>query len=799
MDIHPKDIPERSSKTMRPTERDLSKRHSAGRQEQAQRRYSIAQATIRAVPTSWDDTGAVMNGSRMSEVGSAPSASSALPPRPPVMTEIKSLDVPKMTAIKSLESLPPEELALDITPEISPRARYVRSRTKTMEERPNLPPCQAFTVKSGDANLTQGLKFTTTPIQGATVVDPSVVPPARMATKLPHTGPEPRRLRRTRQRSVNMPVSANPTSAAADAAIIKVGRLLCWGTGVASSLHPPRPKGRSSSRRAKTGPDVWQGISAVLRENGELKLFDAAEVSLVAVIRLSQLSRRAIQQLHASVLDERFCIAIYPRHAIGRGAMSSARPLYLALESRLQFETWWALLRAFAMPELYGPDQTSIQELLDADQGGVYIRRPATRDIFRLERSIFLRIIEVKLRPARPRTVPEKRSAHHSAMSAKEDPREKYFNEILMDGVTRARTVPRDDTDNLFWREDFDFAELPRSLSALTIVLKRETATSAAGKATLEDPATLAREGSGIAVCGQLELDFDTAHRNNDLEVWRPIMDSQRQVVGEMLFRAHADELVVLMLHEYQPLSEVIHRFSTNVPAQITRTIPRKLQLLSEVFINIFQVSARLDEWLMVLSESEIEAAFTKTTTTNERSLSRIDSDRSEDNPGERDLLTHELGKTVTTQVNLLFRGNSLLTRSMDLYMRRVGKEYLEETLRDVVLEINASEADCEVDPTRVQPPSADLTKHWSSLVRCFRMVWTAIRESVTRCPREMRLLLRHIRACCDERFGPYHHTVRYSSVSGFLFLRFFCPAVLNPKIFGLLPGEFLGDLDSLQ
>ena len=109
--------------------------------------------------------------------------------------------------------------------------------------------------------------------------------------------------------------------------------------------------------------------------------------------------------------------------------------------------------------------------------------------------------------------------------------------------------------------------------------------------------------------------------------------------------------------------------------------------------------------------------------------------------------------------------------------------------------EINSSTVDCEVDPTRVHSP-VDLSRNWSSLVNYFRKVWMTIHESASRCPREMRLLLRHIRSCCDERFGTLHHTVRYSSVSGFLFLRFFCPAVLNPKLFGLLPGKFLSRCD---
>ncbi|KAI7031731.1 hypothetical protein KC352_g47421, partial [Hortaea werneckii] len=54
----------------------------------------------------------------------------------------------------------------------------------------------------------------------------------------------------------------------------------------------------------------------------------------------------------------------------------------------------------------------------------------------------------------------------------------------------------------------------------------------------------------------------------------------------------------------------------------------------------------------------------------------------------------------------------------------------------------------------------------------------------------ELRMIFRHIRACAEDRYGDFLRTVSYSSVSGFLFLRFFCPAVLNPKLFGLLKDD---------
>jgi hypothetical protein len=59
--------------------------------------------------------------------------------------------------------------------------------------------------------------------------------------------------------------------------------------------------------------------------------------------------------------------------------------------------------------------------------------------------------------------------------------------------------------------------------------------------------------------------------------------------------------------------------------------------------------------------------------------------------------------------------------------------------------------------------------------------------DSATRLPPELRHILKFIRAVAEDRYGDFLRSVAYTSVSGFLFLRFICPAILSPKIWGLL------------
>lgn len=63
--------------------------------------------------------------------------------------------------------------------------------------------------------------------------------------------------------------------------------------------------------------------------------------------------------------------------------------------------------------------------------------------------------------------------------------------------------------------------------------------------------------------------------------------------------------------------------------------------------------------------------------------------------------------------------------------------------------------------------------------------VFSAITSSYSMCPSSMCRLFDALRQCAARHF-PCNAEVRYSVVSGFIFLRFFAPAILGPRLFDL-------------
>lgn len=549
--------------------------------------------------------------------------------------------------------------------------------------------------------------------------------------------------------------------------IIKIDKVMLWDKGL-----PPNPRAafqRSSTRDVWSPSAAWRRVSGILHDTGELTLMLETDSIVLSHVDLTQLSRHAIQQLDRTVLDEEFCIAIFPNYAPKSSRVSVFRPLYLALDSRIHFEVWFVLLRAYATPDLFHLGDAEDDELIDIPD----TEAETEGEIFRMEKIVTVRITEAKIK-ARPTgleyILPEK-SSHRT----EQDPLVgNYLAEVILDGEVRARTTMKYMTKNPFWREDCEFIDLAPSVQELSVVLKRVEGLDGNGRGYAQE-----------LICGTVHIALDQLERGQSHEDWLQIRDEKQQVIGSMLIRLSHDEHVALLTKEYEALAETLHRFPTGLTALISSALPGQLKQLSELFLNIFQASGAASEWLLALVEDEIDGPGSQTSMKKYRFSSRLKSNESLESPSDRELIVRDMSKSLAGEANLLFRGNTLLTQSLEFHMRRLGKEYLEEALRDKVFEINEQNPDCEVDPAKLN--GGDLDQHWTTLLRITTEIWQCIAQTAHRIPPELRHILKYIRGVAEDRFGEFKRSATYTAVSGFLFLRFICPAILSPKLCGLL------------
>ncbi|GAB7350092.1 hypothetical protein MBLNU459_g0759t1 [Dothideomycetes sp. NU459] len=600
-----------------------------------------------------------------------------------------------------------------------------------------------------------------------------------------------------------------------EAPIIKVGPMIYWDSNVAyTNAGTPRSLSRPQVMRMQSyGLQWWRRVSCTLRENGEMKLYAENGSTLLSVVQLSNLSRCAIQRLDPSVLDNEFCIAIYPQYTSGTTGSTAVRPIYLSLETRTLYEVWFVLLRAFTIPQLYGPKpQIPEDNCDDSHSPQVFdsLLAASATDLFRMERALLIRIVEARLPPANNSVEANfHHSTRHNIQSHRGEIQDGHYIEIQLDGETRAKTQVKHEGSSPFWREEFEYLDLPAVLTSASVVLRRRPPDLTTAREQHE--LRLVHEAYGLNAGGQqsgagggvlaashdqtlgkVEIYLEELEASKEIEKWWPVVNPHGENVGEILIKARAEENVILMSRDYEPLNQLLHRFENELTLQIAQMIPGELRRLSDTLLNIFSVSGQVTDWLMALVEEEIDGVHKETPISRLRYSRRVGNNDT-DNPlsanSERELMVRDMNKNATLEANLLFRGNTLLTKSLDSHMRRVGKEYLIAALGPTIRDICDKDPDCEVDPNRTASEH-ELKRNWSRLLAATQDVWIAIRTSAKKAPVELRVIFRHIRACAEDRYGDFLRSVSYSSVSGFLFLRFFCPAVLNPKLFGLLKDD---------
>lgn len=132
---------------------------------------------------------------------------------------------------------------------------------------------------------------------------------------------------------------------------------------------------------------------------------------------------------------------------------------------------------------------------------------------------------------------------------------------------------------------------------------------------------------------------------------------------------------------------------------------------------------------------------------------------------------------------NLIFRDNSLVSKIIDELMKIVGLRYLHETLKSFVETVIMEQKCCEIDPDRIKEGS--LETNLENLKQYISNVFHSITTSMTRCPAIMSEVFFVLKELAI-KFFPDNKEVCYYIISSFVFLRYFAPAILNPRLFEL-------------
>jgi hypothetical protein len=220
---------------------------------------------------------------------------------------------------------------------------------------------------------------------------------------------------------------------------------------------------------------------------------------------------------------------------------------------------------------------------------------------------------------------------------------------------------------------------------------------------------------------------------------------AESAVKGEVRLRIRYDRLSVLPTAEYGDLKKELNNLKSLMAFDLVASNDA-IERLAENLVRIYMAQGKAEEWLHSLIEQEVR-------------------------------------NSPDTQT--LFRGNTIMTKSVDAYMKVVGWQYMDETVGGVVRWICDSKIHCELDPERV-PADADLVRQTEELTAYATILWKKMEGTRETFPDEMRVLFGHIQQTVMDRFGK-DQNARYTSVSGFLFLRLFCPAILSPRSFELV------------
>lgn len=216
--------------------------------------------------------------------------------------------------------------------------------------------------------------------------------------------------------------------------------------------------------------------------------------------------------------------------------------------------------------------------------------------------------------------------------------------------------------------------------------------------------------------------------------------------LGSVRVKAKFTNELIMPVDEYQQLKNVILS-NMQVVFALADTCGQDRTVMASVLLKIFRDEKRETDLLCALNEREINA--------------------NDADPG------------------TLFRATTLASSLMEQYMRSTCASFVSLALKDVVKQITESKQSCELNPAKLQEGS-DVNVNRECLLGHLRAAIASITVSQSIFPKELRYVFGRQQQLVQKRWKN-DKNVRTRVVSGFIFLRLLCPAIINPKMFNII------------
>lgn len=225
-----------------------------------------------------------------------------------------------------------------------------------------------------------------------------------------------------------------------------------------------------------------------------------------------------------------------------------------------------------------------------------------------------------------------------------------------------------------------------------------------------------------VALLGTVEVPLASIKRSETIESWFPIISPDNideHYAGELMLSIKTTETVVLPPTEYGQLRVV----SAHLEAVcfVLNCLGQMLADLSDTDI-LYDIASHAGD-LETAAELLLRIAMSQGTL-----LSRL-----------KQMVELEIDGDETT-ANILFRGNTLFTKTVELHLRLIGHDLLHCALGEVVGALCSEEVELEIDPTRLQPNAKvrGLEDNISELTKWTTYLWNSLYQSRHKCPKSV-------------------------------------------------------------